>query len=342
MTDELPPRRSGHPYAMYDMLMDIPNGLRATVSACEDFRLGGDTGQILFTGNGTSYHSALVGSQPADDMRVRCVQAFELERFMRPSGTIIGISHTGKTKSTVDALRKHRGKCRTVGISHYRDSPIIRESDTGLVIGNSPDISLCNTKAFFDNAIASYILTGNALGAWDDWETVSSIISRNIPYLDRLGREMAQGIRVPKRMFVLGAGPNQVSARECAQKLKEATHLHAEGIELEEFNHGCTSVIDQETLVIIFSTPTVEDRVSDIVRACRETDTETLVVNGDGDHSMDVPYIDEMRSPFTYILSVYFFAYHLALRMGINPDYLRFEDERYLRYDSIVFPPGAH
>ena len=156
-------------------------------------------------------------------------------------------------------------------------------------------------------------------------------------------KKMTHGIGKVDRIFVLGSGPNFVVAREGAQKIKESTHVHAEGIELEEFNHGCTSVIDDRSLVIIIDSEEDRPRTKDIVEACRFTGTRTAVINGAGDYSYDVPErMDSYIQPILNMVPVYYLAYYMALQYGVNPDYLRFEDKRYLDYDNVVFPPGAH
>jgi Glucosamine 6-phosphate synthetase, contains amidotransferase and phosphosugar isomerase domains len=79
------------------------------------------------------------------------------------------------------------------------------------------------------------------------------------------------------------------------------------------------------------------------VKACRYTGTKTAVINGQGDSSYTVPEkVDPYIQPILNMVPVYYLAYYMALQYGVNPDYLRFEDKRYLDYDNVVFPPGAH
>jgi Glucosamine 6-phosphate synthetase, contains amidotransferase and phosphosugar isomerase domains len=125
--------------------------------------------------------------------------------------------------------------------------------------------------------------------------------------------------------------------------LKESTHLHAEGIELEEFNHGCTAVLDENSLVVIVDSYEVRERTAEIVHACRYTSTKTLVVNGDGDYRIDFEKTGDIYADaITAMVPLYYMAYFMALIKGVNPDYLRFEDRRYLNFDNTIFPPGAH
>lgn len=345
MTDDLPEVRKEHPYLMYEMLKDTPNGIRKTLDTMKRESYDFLSDRLFITGNGTAYHSSTLGAQALweSGRHWRSIQSFELEHYYTPSGTLVGFSHTGKTKSTVDSMKAADRNVKTVGISHYPDTPLLEASQHSIVIGNSPDMSLCNTKAFFDNAFAALELSSVYGNLGIDTQDFMNVVERSISDLEKPVAEAVQELRKPRDIFVLGAGPSLIAAREAAQKIKESTHLHAEGIELEEFNHGCTSVIDDSSLVIIINSGEVKQRTGDIVKACKTVETQTLVINGPGDFSIDM---EEMSNPYLYpiqaMVPLYYSAYYLALKMGVNPDYLRFEDKRYLEYDNIVFPPGAH
>lgn len=345
MTDDLPEVRKSHPFVMYEMMKDTPNGIKSTLERVKNFDPSLLAGPIYFTGNGTAYHSAVIGAQilHSSDKPWHIIQAYELEKYGKPAGTVIGVSHTGKTKSTVDAMRKASITAATLGITHYDRSPLTEVSRYSLVIGNSPDLSLCNTKTFFDNVFAVMHLSSLYGEIPVDLEKLAHEVNDAIANLDSVVEGIARELKDVNDIFVLGAGPNFTAARESAQKIKEATHIHAEGIELEEFNHGCTAVIDDKSLVIIIETPTVRERSQDIVRACRTVGTRTVVINGQGDYSITTPDAgNEYLSPVINIVPLYYLAYYLAVAKGINPDYLRFEEEAYLKYDQVVFPPGAH
>lgn len=345
MTDDLPEIRKGHPYLMYEMLKNTPAGIRKTIEIMKKVDYSFLTDRLCFTGNGTAYHSSTLGAQVLWDSgrEWQSIQAYELEHYHHIRGTLVGFSHTGKTKSTVDAVNSVGSDVITVGISHYGNTPVLRASTRGIVIGDSPDLSLCNTKAFFDNAFAALEIA-RVFGELEiDTEAFARLIEEEIGAKEEPVSKAIESLPAPRDIFVLGAGPAYIAAREAAQKIKESTHLHAEGIELEEFNHGCTSVIDDKSLVIIINSPEVNKRTSEIVKACRTVGTRTLVINGSGDQSIRVKVPEnQYLYPVVAMVPLYYAAYFLAIKLGINPDYLRFEDKRYLDYDNIVFPPGAH
>ncbi len=114
MTDTLPEQRKGHPYVMYEMMKDIPNGLERTLKSMEKVNLDFLGDNITFTGNGTAYHSAVAGAQILYKYgrKWSAVQAYDLLLYRKISSLVIGISHTGKTKSTVDICARIRPELR--------------------------------------------------------------------------------------------------------------------------------------------------------------------------------------------------------------------------------------
>lgn len=342
MTDEFPEIRKNHPYVMYEMLGKVPDAVRLATDQFQDITDNNVRFPIYLTGSGTSFHATSIASYPFHRPDVFAVQSYELKHYWNPTGTILALSHTGKTKATVDAVSAHRENNYTIGISHYKDSPLLKVSEKPITIEQSPDLSLCNTKSFFAGSIAVYSLLHNLIDTAVSPTEIYNSFSKDFPGLENQAKEVADRVSVPDRVFVLGAGPNFVSAREVAQKIKEATHIQAEGIELEEFNHGCTSVIDENSLLIIMSSKRVEERAKRISEACRIVGTKTVTVNGPGSYTLNTDPISEDFSPYHNIAALYFFAYYLSLKVGVNPDMLRMENNMYREFDSTVFPPGEH
>jgi Glucosamine 6-phosphate synthetase, contains amidotransferase and phosphosugar isomerase domains len=110
-----------------------------------DFRRG----SVTVTGNGTSYHAGVLGFQSISDENKpwNHIQSYELENYKTPGNNIVAFSHTGKTYSTVQSIRKYPEKF-SVGVTHDQNSSLAQISNKSIVI-QEKDKSLCNTKAFF-------------------------------------------------------------------------------------------------------------------------------------------------------------------------------------------------
>ena len=344
MTDIIPEKRNKHPYFMYDMMRETPESLDITRNVMENLDYSFLNSPLIFTGNGTAYHAAQIGAGflKKTNLDYKFIQSYELLNYELPShGTLIGISNSGKTKSTIDSMIYFKKYAYVAGITHYKDTPMDKISDKSIII-DSDDKSLCNTKSFFDNAIASMYIAKNYSHLDININEIIDIIKDLIKTMDDKMHKIAKELSYVNAIFVLGAGPEYPVAREVAQKLKESTHINSEGIELEEFNHGCTSIIDDKSLLIILNNKTVSPRQKYIVNACKVVKTKTLTVNGDGDFNINTPELDEYLDPVLNIVPLYYFAYYLAVEKNVNPDLLRFDETAYHDFDSIIFPPGAH
>jgi glucosamine--fructose-6-phosphate aminotransferase (isomerizing) len=342
MTDDLPEIRKGHPYLMFDMLKETPKALKTTYDTLinEDIKFA--KGGVTVTGNGTSFHAGILGFQSISQQNYQwnSIQSYELEHYREPMPNILAISHTGKTFSTIKSVLKYP-KNYKIGITHDENSPLVKISNKPIVI-KEKDKSLCNTKAFFDNVLATAIIAKKFQNEEYDFKGFVEMIAKNIKKADVEIKSIVNEMGRIENIFVLGAGNNFIAARETAQKLKEATHIHSEGIELEEYCHGCTSVTNEHTLLINICNKEDEDRIKQVNEGIRLVKARSLSIGGEGDFEIDIDARNSFELPVQSIVYTYTFAYYLAVKLGINPDILRFDEKEYYDFDMLIFPPGQH
>ncbi|MDX1534524.1 MAG: SIS domain-containing protein, partial [Thermoplasmata archaeon] len=153
------------------MIQGIPRALEATLerSPEEAKRIVSEVGTpdaVLFTGSGTAFHTALLGSQllrlTKPPVRHATLEAFELLHYLPnlPSRSlVVGVSHSGITKATVDAVARTREEgASSVAITHFSGRPIARVTDHVMIAGDGPDLSKCHTKCYLAGAVASTAL----------------------------------------------------------------------------------------------------------------------------------------------------------------------------------------
>ena len=347
-----------HPFWMYDMIREIPSGFKLALSRATGVQLP-TRSRMLFTGNGTAFFSAWTASQVLRDLGTpyEVVQGFELEHYLRPSREhlVIGISHSGITKATLDPLRKAKESgAFVVGITHFEGRPIQQACDITAVVGNGPDRSRCHTKANVVSAGAAAMLglKGAAhLGA--DTSQMERKLENDGGPLEKVTMESEPWAKVvvdesfiPKQVVFAGAGPNLVTSREAALKVKESSYLPSEGIEIEEEMHGPWVALDSESvLVVIAPKEHLAYRAQALLKAARNLKTRTITIGGRGlgaDREFNLPEVDEILSPYLAIVPLYFFAYFLSVKLGHNPDYLRYLEPAYWNARGDIFPPGTH
>lgn len=347
------------------MIREIPQGLRATIKAVTSFAPEtGDSGDLIFTGNGTALYSAVMGSQVLGLTRNiwRAEGAFEIANYepvreKSRTRTVVGVSHSGITKSTLDALSRVKSEgAKTIGVTHFPDRPISEVADKTIVIGDSPDKSRCHTKAYTDSAAAVFALclafarplNQELDGVRKELEMrLADEIESTISSTEASAKSAAKELRDASKILFAGAGPNVVTAREAALKVKESSYLSGEGMELEEMLHGPAMSFNEKTLVvaIIPSGPSVE-RARDLIAASNKIGASTMVVSDQqgfgADYEIKINGIHEYLSPFLTIIPLYLFSYYLAVENGKNPDYIHYTDPTYWAARTIIFPPGTH
>lgn len=369
--------RTAHPFHTYDMIHEIPATFRETLrrtagpAAREADRLA-DRPVLAFTGCGTAFYTATLAERFAaattsDRLRSAAVPASELARYPPQSLTsagVVGISHSGITKTTVDALREAKARgARTVGITHFAERPIAEASDGVLIAGNGPDLSRCHTKCYAGGALAAALVAlewrasaGREPRSSIDpvrrsLEVLSPILDETLRTSEKACEELAAAHLPRRTVGFFGAGPNASTAVEAALKIREASYLPALGMEIEDFLHGSWQSFDRESLVFVVATDgESRGRALDLAKAARLVGAHVVALVSEGDReaeaaadeSIPVPRVEEIVSPFVNIIPLYLFAYYSSVKRGHNPDLLRYLDPTYWSARNIVFPPGTH
>ncbi|MGA2973131.1 MAG: SIS domain-containing protein [Candidatus Bathyarchaeia archaeon] len=376
---EAPPTsdRATHPFYTYDMIFEIPQAIKQTLQAMEGkvqpiARKLEDRSRIYFTGCGTAFFASMLGSQvltPSREVSVRfaSVPALELQSYGYPiddTCAVVGISHSGITKTTVDALKHAREKgALTIGVTHFASRPISGASDETLVVGNGPDISRCHTKCYVASAVACMRIGIELLKHFEGREPdrlnrlesglnqLPEIAARVLKSVDGLCKRLAEGRRSSDSCYFAGTGPNVPNTLEAALKIMETSFIPAQGFETEQLLHGpWVSMDDRSTLVVLAPNGMCHERNVALVKAAKEFGTPVIGLIDDEDselrslcdEAVQLPAVDEYLSPFTNIIPLYLFAYYSSVARGFNPDLLRYSTPAYWRGRQVIFPPGTH
>jgi glucosamine--fructose-6-phosphate aminotransferase (isomerizing) len=371
------PDRTTHPFHTYDMIFEIPQAigqtlqtvkkkLQPTASTLKDKR------RIYFTGCGTAYFSSMLGSQvfmlskQAAD-RALCVPALELQNYghqINSTSAVVGISHSGITKTTVDALKHAREKgAFTVAVTFSDRKPISAASDETLIVGNGPDISRCHTKCYVAPAVACMQIGIELAKGFRDGEPrrlehiedamnrLPEVTASVLKSADGVCRRLAEEHAESDRYYFAGTGPNVPNTLEAALKIMETSYVPAQGFETEQLLHGpWVSAGEKSVIVVLAPNGNCHGRNVDLVRAAKEFGACTMGLIDEGDdelrslcdEAIQLPATDEYLSPFINIIPLYLFSYYSCVSRGLNPDLLRYTTPAYWRGRQVIFPPGTH
>ncbi len=302
--------------------------------------------RVVIVACGTSWHAGLIGRQVIEQLAALPVQVEYASEYRYqpqlalPNTLTVGISQSGETADTLEAMRAaRRAGSRVVGIVNVVGSTIAREADGGIYLHAGPEIGVASTKAFTSQITALLLLglhLAHARGVPTDEgrELVREMleIPARIEQVLRLNtriRDIARIYADAGNFLYLGRGVNFPVALEGSLKLKEISYIHAEGYPAAEMKHGPIALID-ENMPVVFVAPTdpvyqkvvsniqeVKARGGRIIAVCTEgnDDLRALV-----DHQLWVPAVPPLLSPLVTVIPLQLLAYHIAVLRGCDVD----------------------
>jgi glutamine---fructose-6-phosphate transaminase (isomerizing) len=305
-----------------------------------------DIQRIVFFGCGTSLYSAEVGAYlmslyarvpaQAQDAAELAVQ----NPIVDQKTLYVAISQSGETADTLAALREIRLKGGLVaGVTNVVGSSLARETDFGTYVHAGPEISVCSTKAFTAQVLATELLAlqfarMRDLSAADGRTWVKAL--EQLPGQLRGMLEHAAACRVLAKRFAgskftmfIGRGANVAVAREGALKLKEIAYVPAEGLSGAAMKHGPLALIEPGLPVWALVPPDetrermlgnlreLKARGAHITAVADAHDTEVAQLV---DEVMALPAHHPAVSPILTVVPLQLYAYFSALELGYDID----------------------
>jgi len=310
--------------------------------------------RINIVASGTSRHAGMAGQYMFHDLvhlpaDVDCASEFEDRNPLIGYGELtIVITQSGETADTTAAQREARKRgSRTVAISNVVDSTIAREADGVLYTHAGPEISIASTKAFTAQMavlflFAAYLaqvreeLPKYVLRRWiEELVALPGKIESTLKTSDQCQR-LADRFHRSEDFLFLGRAIHYPIAMDGALKLKEVSYIHAEGYPTGETKHGPNALIDENLPVVIIATCDRNDPGSVLryeknvanIRGFRQQKARVIAIATQGDaiieeladHTIFIPEAPELLSPMLEIVPLQLFAYHMAVRKGLDVD----------------------
>ncbi|MET1160067.1 MAG: glutamine--fructose-6-phosphate transaminase (isomerizing) [Thermoprotei archaeon] len=339
--------KAGYPHYMLKEIMEIPDAIiRTTYSLMEKYlRLASmilyGAKNIYIIGNGTSLHAGYVASYYFTEMaglNVSAVSAAEFPYYALENvstGTVvIAISQSGETSDVINSIKlaKQRGAV-IIGVTNVIGSRLTLESNVYLPIGAGPEIAVPATKTFVSTLVAMAMLSGYT-GMYtgnmtrNEYEDLvknirshAEVLRRELPRYFEETKTLAEKLYGWKDLYVVGSGINYPIALEAALKLKEASIIHAEGVQLGELRHGPMVLIRKNYPVIVIK-PIEEQAVELYDKVAKEILNKqglliTISTDGKGyGEVINVVSTNWYLSPMTTIIPLQLLAYHLGVKYG--------------------------
>jgi glutamine---fructose-6-phosphate transaminase (isomerizing) len=297
--------RSQHPFHMWDGIQSIPDGLedilltervRSNIRAAAQAMLGKSS--IHLVGCGTSYFACVAGTYLFHGLS-GCLStsndAFEFYAYppaRLAESVVIGISHTGTTKSVIQALDLARQRqAVTIAITDGIDSAIEGHADVSIPSSLGIERSLPKTRSFLASVMRTYLLAVELARLQGKVVSELEALLLDSPRVARLllagaenpMEELAHAFKtLPRRIVVVGAGPQLASAMEGSLKLTEAALMNSLAIQAEEFAHGAWYSVQESDLIILLAAQGRSfEKINQLNRAMQRIGARTwLITNG--------------------------------------------------------------
>lgn len=289
--------------------------------------------RITILGCGSSYYAGCVAKYWFEEF-LKIPTNVELASEFAYRNTVISknelflaISQSGETSDTISAFNRVRQTSKTASITNVKNSTLARSADIQFVTDAGPEISVASTKSFTAQLVTLLCL---ALPKKPDISEIFAAYNSIFSNLEDEIKNIARHIAKYKNLIFLGRGILYPIAMEAALKMKELTYIHAEAFAAGELKHGPLALVDDNIPIIAFapSGKLYEKCISNINEVMSRGKSVIVVTDDKSTYSFDakmlkIPYLDEVFSPFSFLLVSQLLAYYTADILGVNVDHPR-------------------
>jgi glucosamine--fructose-6-phosphate aminotransferase (isomerizing) len=306
---------------------------------------------IYITGSGTSYHAGLAGQYAMATITKTFTSVIPSSefRYWVPSSAgkksmVFAVSQSGESADVLNATRFARENGSTViAITNTPGSSLTKLAHSTILIHAGEEKAVTATKTYTSQLVAMFTiaLACAEKGELLEKDTLSALsktmlevphyVKETISLCESQVDSLAGKLKSNKFIFLLGSGPNYATSLEGALKLKESSEIVAEGFATREFIHGPMQLISEGTPIIVFMPHSEgkEETLRSITNFGKLGARVILVscfedvdsVSKDLFECIKVQSkIEEIFTPIVYIVPIQLFAFHMAVKRGLNPD----------------------
>jgi glutamine---fructose-6-phosphate transaminase (isomerizing) len=303
--------------------------------------------RIVIVACGTAYHAGVVGRYAIEEWaRVPVEPDVASEWIYRnpvldPGTLVIGISQSGETRDTIQAMKLAREKgAHTVAITNMMGSQITREVDSVVYTRTGLEVGVAASKTFTAQ-VALLFLIGLKLAQVRETlppDEIEFILDEAYDLPKKMQRfldgdhpieEIAQRFHDRPFFLYLGRHVGLPVALEGALKLKEISYIPTEAYSAGEMKHGPIALLEEGTPVVVVATRIhVYDKIVSNIQETRARGAHVIAIATDGNediqhHADDVIYVPKSPAFLQAALAVLplqLLAYRIARLRGLNVD----------------------
>ncbi len=316
-----------------------PQALTATVEGLraspELLRLAaaaqsGEFERVVLTGMGGSYHVLIPLHLEliAQGWNCYCVETSELLRYMprllEGSALVVALSQSGRSAELVRLAAQPRSG-KLIAVSNTAGSPLCESADAVVLMRAGEEHSVsCKTSVA---SLAALRWLGELFRGGDLGETAHELLKAAAAAQSYLAgwREhvayLAEELAGVRDIFLLGRGPSLAAAGLGGCIIKEAAHVHSEGMSAAAFRHGPMEMLSNEAYAVIFagdkdSAPLAYRLAEDV---CAAGSRAAVVDSNAGSAAFRLPAVPAGAHPVVELLPPQMISIALAALRGHEP-----------------------
>ncbi len=241
-------------------------------------------GTVVIVGCGTSFYLAqtIAAAFNLNGRNAIAAPGAEWARRMgayladRSDITVIGLSRSGVTSETVQALEASRAAgIHTIGVSCEPDTALLKVADVPVFIPTHKEEGIVMTASASLMLLVGLRMAGVALGTAADAKAALAHAEEAAPLLK--GRS---------HFVYLGAGALYGMATEGCLKLQEMSITYSQAFHPLEYRHGPISLIDDKSVVVVLYSPETLDEEAKVAAEVQAMGAKVIGLGGPGDLSI--------------------------------------------------------
>jgi len=243
---------------------------------------------------------------------------------------VLAVSQSGETLDVIEGVKRARDAgAQIISIVNRPYSQLSEMSHQVINLNCGPELCVAATKSFINQLVVFYLLSFSMTNSFDKAaahiKSISQEIAKTIEWNNDKLNKLSQELKGKRDFYYIARGINFAIASEGALKLKEISYIHAEGMPAGELKHGTLALIEPGTPVVVICPDdyTFRETLSNAMEA-KSRGAYIIAVSDKKNEIYDfwvkVPKVNELLYPIVSVVPLQLLAYHLAVRLGHDPD----------------------
>lgn len=309
-----------------------------------------DIREIIFVASGSSYNAAFATKyfmQKMMKVKVSVIYPYTFnhyENIFNKDSLIVGISQSGKSAATIEALEKANNLgLRNIVLTADVESKISKYVENITEISCGEEIVSFKTKGYTSTLLTLYLIAIEtaymkkfiSLASYNGYIKNLKNIVKNLDNIidstDNWYENNKNDLIKTDKIMVIGYGSNYGTALEGGLKLNETVRCSVNSHELEEFMHGPYLSLKEDIYMFFISSPGEgKKRINDLYNYVLNITKHCYMITNirdDNRKNLIGNFIaEEDFSPLEFVIPFQILSFKLATDKGIDLSVSKFPD----------------